>query len=132
MLTTNIDVTNGLVNGATGIVAHIVHNASNTGSTILVKYDNDACSQSHSLQHQYPGTAAIHPTESSLTLLHAVRYKRLQFPLCVAYGTTIHKRQGKTVKQIVVNMAGRYSAGQAHVAFSRVTDLTGVFITDFD
>ena len=40
--------------------------------------------------------------------------------------------QGMTVDTIVVDMSGRFSPGQAYVAFSRVRSLSGLFITNFD
>ena len=41
MLTTNVDVSDGLVNGARGEVAHIVTNRDNKVNTVLVKFDNN-------------------------------------------------------------------------------------------
>lgn len=40
--------------------------------------------------------------------------------------------QGMTVDQIVVDMSGRFSPGQAYVAFSRVKSIAGLFVTNFD
>ena len=40
MLTTNIDVSDGLVNGARGEVVHIVTNNDQIVTNVLVKFDN--------------------------------------------------------------------------------------------
>ena len=41
MLTTNVDVSDGLVNGARGEVVHVVTNDDNKVTTVLVKFDNN-------------------------------------------------------------------------------------------
>ena len=40
MLTANVDVSDGLVNGARGEIVHIVTNSDHTVTSVLVKFDN--------------------------------------------------------------------------------------------
>lgn len=57
----------------------------------------------------------------------------MQFPLIVAWATTIHKVQGLTLDEIVVDMkGGRFSTGQSYVAFSRVKTLQGLHIMNLN
>ena len=49
------------------------------------------------------------------------------------WATTIHKVQGLTLHQIVVDIKGRrFSAGQAFVTFSRVKSLNSLFSKNFE
>ncbi len=51
----------------------------------------------------------------------------------LGWATTIHKEQGLTLDQIVVDMkGGRFGAGQAYVAFSRVKSLNSMYIKNFE
>ena len=57
---------------------------------------------------------------------------RTQFPLFLAWAVTIHKCQGLTVDEIVVDMKGRYQHGQAYVALSCVTTYEKLHIKNYD
>ena len=139
MLTTNVDVADGLVNGARGEVVHVVTNNNSEVTSVLVKFDNSTV-----------GAKSIQTSPHRSRLPHAVplmkyevvffakgkrgsEIKRLQFPLTLAWATTIHKVQGLTLDEIVVDMkGGRFSPGQAYVAFSRVKTLEGLHILNFN
>ena len=59
---------------------------------------------------------------------------RKQFSLTLAWAATIHKCQGLTLQEIVVDMCsskGQFSAGQAYVAFSRVCELCKLNIVNY-
>lgn len=43
-------------------------------------------------------------------------------PLTIAYATTIHKSQGKTIDNVSVSLKGAWENGQGYVALSRVRD----------
>ena len=64
-----------------------------------------------------------------------VRVSRTQFPFFLCWAVTIHKCQGMTLPQIVVDMSpnkGTFKNGQAYVAFSRVTSLENLYIVNYD
>ena len=130
MLTTNVDVSDGLVNGARGEVVHVVTNSDDEVTCVLVKFDNSTVGRKFIQTSQYRST---HPHAVPLAKYEVAKGRRwseitrLQFPLTLAWATTIHKVQGLTLDEIVVDMkGGRFSPGQAYVAFSRVKTLEGL------
>lgn len=50
------------------------------------------------------------------------------FPLNLAYGSTIHKAQGATLDALRVRLAGLWESGHAYVALSRVRHPSGLFL----
>ena len=138
MLTTNVDVSDGLVNGARGEVVHIAVNTENSVTHILVKFDNPevgAKAKHASHFRNYPDAVPLtrHETLFLARGMHGSEVTRVQFPLTLAWATTIHKVQGLTLDEIVVDMkGGRFSPGQAYVAFSRVKKLEGLHILNFN
>jgi len=52
-----------------------------------------------------------------------------QFPLKLAWAITIHKSQGLTFDQVVIDFgSGAFASGQAYVALSRATTFEGIYL----
>lgn len=142
MLTRNVDVSDGLVNGAPGAVIGFVEYrpARSLPAAVLVEFDHDrvgACTQQSTSFNltQFPKAVPITVIEAKFTISgkkSGMEISRQQFPLRLCWATTIHKVQGLTVNQIVVSMQGKMSDGQVYVAFSHVPSLSGLVLLDFD
>ncbi len=140
MLTVNVDVSDGLSNGACGSVVGF-DSKRNQVTAILVKFDHERVGSKARAASQYkrrnPEAVPIFKHEASFQVgrgRSVVQRTRQQFPLTLAWSCTIHKVQGITLDQIVVSMAGKgaFQPGQAYVALSRIRTLAGLHILGFN
>jgi len=133
MLTDNLWVENGLVNGSMGTVRDVVWHEGQDATkdmpmAIMVEVDDyDG--------PKFPGTNYV----PIFPVTRRFEYKkrdcsRTNFPLCPAYAITVHKAQGLTLKQVVLNLERKdHSPGLSYVAISRVKRLSSImFETPFD
>lgn len=143
MITTNVDVEDGLVNGAIGELKYIEQNEDeqqNRTTKLWIKFENDAIGAALKIKarpavYSKPGVlqpdwVPISKRSANIKLSSGIKCKRVQFPIVSASALTIHKSQGSTFSEVVY----AYEKGQeqqlVYVGLSRVTSLQGLFLTN--
>ena len=122
MLTANLWVDVGLVNGAMGTVVAICYKSGqappNLPIAITVRFD------SYSGPTLSDGTVPITPQRRTWSASGA-QCSRLQLPLKLAWAVTIHKGQGLTLSKSALDVGKKeFSSGLTFVACSRVRRLS--------
>lgn len=113
MLLKNVDLGKGLANGSCGTVKEL------KDDKVRILFDNKV-------------TIDLEPEDFEYLKEGKTRIKRTQFPVRLAYGITVHKSQGMTFDNLVVNFNRIFDYGQAYVALSRTRTLDGLIIKGFD
>nr|XP_050850094.1 ATP-dependent DNA helicase PIF1 isoform X2 [Vespula vulgaris] len=113
MLVKNINISNGLVNGARGIVTKFVDDL----PVIQLRSGN--------IYHTKIEKWSIR-TASGVTV------HRKQIPLKLAWAFSIHKSQGLTLDCVEMCLSRVFDAGQSYVALSRAQSLQSLRILDFN
>ena len=141
MITMNIDVADGLTNGAMGTVTNlIIDQPTGKMSVILVAFDSEHVGQEtrHTSVYNsiHQNAVPIHGTQATFTIDKKASFQatRTQFPLTLAWAVTIDKCQGLTLSETVIDMTpakGRFRPGEAYVAFSRVRTLQKLHIINY-
>ncbi|XP_053695061.1 ATP-dependent DNA helicase PIF1 [Sabethes cyaneus] len=112
MLLKNLNIAEGLVNGARGVVLDYVQGYP------LVKFK----------KREY----LVKPEKWSIKTAGAVIVSRTQVPLKLAWAFSIHKSQGLTLDCVEMSLSKVFEAGQAYVALSRAQSLDSLRVLDFD
>ncbi|KAM6124100.1 ATP-dependent DNA helicase PIF1 [Pterocles gutturalis] len=116
MLAKNLDVSQGLVNGARGVVVGFESEEKGLpkvrflcGITQVIKME----------KWVFKGPSGVH-------------LSRQQLPLKLAWAISIHKSQGMSLDCVEISLSRVFESGQAYVALSRARSLAGLRVLDFD
>jgi len=132
MLTKNIWIELGLVNGAMGTVRHIlwkpdtVDPKSVQPAVVFVEIDGFAPASPGSIDIDGRCCVPIFPVTHEF-YYDGQECHRTQFPLALAYAITVHKSQGISTSKAVLDISdAEFSVGLTYVAISRVRTFKGL------
>lgn len=142
-LTLNVSVADGLTNGAECTVQKIDYRVANSSrpSIVWVQFSENFVGISQRQQYrnlQDTGarddwTPIFEVKRQFISHKNSqVKFLRRQFPLRQASAKTIHRCQGDTLNNVVVNFSGRPRDHMHYVGLSRVRNLNGLLLEDFD
>ena len=114
LLTKTLDASQGLVNGARGVVVKFL-----ARTNPVVRFDGGA-------------ELVIRPESFTISQGGAVVAARSQLPLAHGWALSIHKSQGMTLERVQLSLGRVFECGQMYVALSRCTSLEGLSLTDID
>ncbi|XP_052129345.1 uncharacterized protein LOC127750839 [Frankliniella occidentalis] len=120
MLRKNLNISRGLVNGAIGIVRHIIYEKNKQPPSlpmcVLVQFESVVL---HDLKIKYV------PIVPHLTSWYknGILCSRYQLPLTLCWACTIHKSQGLSLLSVILDAGtSEFALGLLYVALSRVSD----------
>ena len=144
VITANVDVEDGLTNGATGVVKLIDYRMKGTNrpSIIWVLFDDPRIGRSarekyrafynSSIQREWTPVFDVQRT----FILNYKTYQRIQFPLRPVSGKTVYKAEGATVDKVVVDLSQDKQIRKIphihYVALSRVKKLEDLYILNLN
>ena len=142
--TANVDVEDGLTNGATGVVKHIDFRwmeGTNRPSIIWVLFDDPRVGRATREKNRKFYNSSIHADwtpvfETQRTFMHNYKtFQRSQFPVTPASGKSVWKAEGATVDKVVVDLSQKETRKIPHihnVALSRVKKLEDLYILNMN
>lgn len=128
MLRRNLFTEAGLVNGSIRTITDIVVQPESNGFPLFLLVDFP----SYTGPRPFGRSVPIAPVESKW-ISKGINCRRIQFPIIVSYGVTIHKAQGLTLDSVVVDVGNQeYALGLAYVGLSRCRTFEGLGIVTYD
>ncbi|XP_039453727.1 uncharacterized protein LOC120432566 [Culex pipiens pallens] len=143
MVTTNVNVEDGIVNGAIGDLMYVEEGVDDSEDRIMrlwIKFENAqigiiARKEVEPMIRTRPDIlqsdwTPIVKRSANIDLGNRIKCKRIQFPVVPANALTIHKSQGGTFDKIVYDYDKSQDQQMVYVGLSRVKSLQGLFLTN--
>ena len=142
--TANVDVEDGLTNGATGVVKQIDFRMEGTNrpSIIWVLFDDPRVGRTTREKYRKLYNSSINTDWTPVFdvqrtfILNYKTYQRIQFPLTPASGKSVWKAEGATVDRVVVDLSQEKTIRKIphihYVALSRVKRLKDLYILNMN
>ena len=138
---------NGIVNGSRGFIdsvqmssenpdeieiVWVVFNDENTGK--LLREDQRALLKRHKPNN--PLAVPIRKQKKQFSMTGNANWLREQFPLTLCYAITVHKSQGQTLEEVIIDFSGKPKSGMKkegafYTAMSRVRSGQDLYLRDF-
>ncbi|XP_070395709.1 uncharacterized protein [Dermacentor albipictus] len=147
MITLNVDVSDGLVNGSVGTLKFIENDTHGKPLRIWLQFGElgsklaigtVAAAKSHQLRklnrNIQPNWMPIERRTVTCVIdkKTKVSVRRCQLHVVQASAITIHKSQGGTYDEVVYSYAKNHPQKLVYVALSRATDINGLYLTNVD
>ena len=121
MIRCNIDVTIGFVNGSIATIVSV--------SRAIDSDDIDSIKIALAIGNEH----TIERITVTFEVISGAYIIRKQFALCLSYAVTVHKSQGLSLKNAVIDAGNSiFTTGQIYVALSRLTSLKGLYLINYD
>ena len=142
--TANVDVEDGLTNGATGVVKEIDFRMEGTNrpSIIWVLFDDPRVGRTTREKYRKLYNSSINTNWTPVFdvqrtfIVNYKTYQRIQFPLTPASGKSVWKAEGATVDRVVVDLSQEKTIRKIphihYVALSRVKRLKTLYILNMN
>ena len=133
MITVNIDVNDGLVNGVSGILKKI--DLSSNRTPVLLWFDFERADIGQIARQRFerldPTLTPIERQSKHFFIKfdrQLISVRRKQFPVRPSEAITIHKSQGQTYDQVVIHLTNRMSISFYYTALSRAKSSNGLYL----
>ncbi|XP_070203473.1 uncharacterized protein [Littorina saxatilis] len=146
MVVHNVDLGDGLINGASGTLKQVGHTGgecSDQVSVVWILFDDENVGVKARSDNRHLYSAISDIQKQWTPVFQAVKQFKIgrreniailrkQFPLTLCSAVTIHKAQGSTLEKVAVSFEGRTQDHLVYVALSRAKTLSGLHLLNFD